>query len=147
MGTARLNVLVLHQKSHSEPAKMPVANNRGVSSKPKASPSPHQPTTKKKQEQSNGNKSKSSNPTKKKNKEPSDAPKSSPKTVANKSAKSPSTKASPKKTLEPISTQKKTGGKGNQQESAPKRRNGATSPNATQNSTPIKTKTDTALYS
>ena len=126
---------------------MPVANNRGVSSKPKASPSPHQPTTKKKQEQSNGNKSKSSNSTKNKNKEPSDAPKSSPKTVANKSAKSPSTKASPKKTLEPISTQKKKGGKGNQQESAPKRRNGATSPNATQNSTPIKTKTDTASYS
>ena len=131
----------------SEPAKMPVANNRGVSSKPKASPSPHQPTTKKKQEQSNGNKSKSSNPTKKKNKEPSDAPKSSPKTVAKKSAKSPSTKASPKKALDPISTQKKKGGMGNQQESAPKRRNGATSPNATQNSTPIKTKTDTASYS
>merc|ERR1712141_725407 len=86
--TARLNVLVLHQKSHSEPAKMPVANNRGVSSKPKASPSPHQPTTKKKQEQSNGNKSKSSNSTTKKIKEPSDAPKSSPKTVAKKSAKS-----------------------------------------------------------
>ena len=126
---------------------MPVANNRGVSSKPKASPSPHQSTTKKKQEQSNGNKSKSSNSTKNKNKEPSDAPKSSPKTVANKSAKSPSTKASPKKALDPISTQKKTGGKGNQQESAPKRRNGATSPNATQNSTPIKTKTDTASYS
>ena len=132
---------------HSEPAKMPVANNRGVSSKPKASPSPHQPATKKKQEQSNGNKSKSSSSTKKKNKEPSDAPKSSPKTVAKKSAKSPSTKASPKKALDPISTQKKTGGKGNQQESAPKRRNGATSPNATQNSTPIKTKTDTASYS
>ena len=131
----------------SEPAKMPVANNRGVSSKPKASPSPHQPTTKKKQEQSNGNKSKSSNSTTNKNKEPSDAPKSSPKTVANKSAKSPSTKASPKKALDPISTQKKTGGKGNQQESAPKRRNGASSPNATQNSTPIKTKTDTASYS
>ena len=126
---------------------MPVANNRGVSSKPKASPSPHQPTTKKKQEQSNGNKSKSSNSTTNKNKEPSDAPKSSPKTVAKKSAKSPSTKASPKKALDPISTQKKTGGKGNQQESAPKRRNGATSPNATQNSTPIKTKTDTASYS
>ena len=126
---------------------MPVANNRGVSSKPKASASPHQPTTKKKQEQSNGNKSKSSNSTTNKNKEPSDAPKSSPKTVAKKSAKSPSTKASPKKTLEPISTQKKKGGMGNQQESAPKRRNGATSPNATQNSTPIKTKTDTASYS
>ena len=125
---------------------MPVANNRGVSSKPKASPSPHQPTTKKKQEQSNGNKSKSSNSTTNKNKEPSDAPKSSPKTVAKKSAKSPSTKASPKKTLDPISTQKKTGGKGNQQESAPKRRNGATSPNATQNSTPIKAKADTASY-
>ena len=132
---------------YSEPAKMPVANNRGVSSKPKASPSPHQPTTKKKQEQSNGNKSKSNNSTKNKNKEPSDAPKYSPKTVANKTAKSPSTKASPKKALDPVSTQKKKSGMGNQQESTPKRRNGATSPNATQNSTPIKTKTDTASYS
>merc|ERR1711981_148370 len=27
----RLNVIVLHQKSHSEPAKLPVANNRGAS--------------------------------------------------------------------------------------------------------------------